>query len=405
MSESTAPASNKKKRIGVQLVWGSIIGVGGLVFVIALMMAVGGGTAGKIRALKSEGQPTSLGDIKIQSDLVAASDNAAIAIAELKSDAENLVLAMEPIINSQTYGEPLSDSDAVLAAKLLEENAEAIKSIRAAIALPDYGSQIDFDRDQTIQVLQDRSGIIRPIARVLCLKSEVLAREGNHDEAARVGIDVIRLGRHYGNEPSLVSLLVSVALRSMGANSVNDALQAGEVSSDTRESLRAELVEDEFVNAFLDAIRTERVVAIENVKSQGSFIMSSMLGQLLDAAQQQIDEIERDGLTSTPAAVPTPNSPVNPVFVVSRTAAVRWLALSRCLKAVDRLTKTPNSTLADIDLPAEVKIDPFSPAEKLATEKEDGGWSVFSAGPDGVYKAGGGDDVGLRKRKLVPKDE
>ena len=136
MSESTAPASNKKKRIGVQLVWGSIIGVGGLVFVIALMMAVGGGTAGKIRALKSEGQPTSLGDIKIQSDLVAASDNAAIAIAELKSDAENLVLAMEPIINSQTYGEPLSDSDAVLAAKLLEENAEAIKSIRAAIALP-----------------------------------------------------------------------------------------------------------------------------------------------------------------------------------------------------------------------------------------------------------------------------
>ena len=65
-----------------------------------------------------------------------------------------------------------------------------------------------------------------------------------------------------------MSLLVSVAIRQTGADSVNDGLRAGDVSDATRTALRAEMANDDIGEAYLRAMRTERVVAIRMALEQ-----------------------------------------------------------------------------------------------------------------------------------------
>ena len=409
VDRAESPANSAERQpIGMKLVWVGIVGAGAVVFVVALIMAFGSGTGARIRALREQGEPTTLRDLKQQSATIPDQENAAIGLATAAADVAKVVAALAPVIDNRDYGGPLSDSDAALATKLFAENDDAIESIRQAIQLPNYGAQFDYEPSQSIRVMQDRAASTRSIARVLCLKSEVLAREGKADEAVQVGIDVLRLGRHIGHEPSAMSLLVSVAIRQTGADSVNDGLRAGDVSDATRTALRAEMANDDIGEAYLRAMRTERVVAIENARAQGgSFAMSFQLGQLFDSVEQQIAEVERGGLARNAAGTTKTAGPANPALDATRTAALRWLAASRCLQVVERLTATADqeAMLEDLELPAASKVDPFGNGLPLTIERDADGWAVFSAGPDGVYSAGKSDDVGLRKRQLTPSKE
>ena len=62
----------------MKLVWVGIVGAGAVVFVVALIMAFGSGTGARIRALREQGEPTTLRDLKQQSATIPDQENAAV---------------------------------------------------------------------------------------------------------------------------------------------------------------------------------------------------------------------------------------------------------------------------------------------------------------------------------------
>ena len=98
----------------------------------------------------------------------------------------------------------------------------------------------------------------RGAARVLRYQALVDLADGRRDDALARSIDILRLARHFDEEPTLVSHLVSLAVRGMGIRTADLVLRGGPVSTASHDALEAELARHDLPAAARHALVTER---------------------------------------------------------------------------------------------------------------------------------------------------
>ena len=85
-------------------------------------------------------------------------------------------------------------------------------------------------------------------------------RDGQADEAVGVGIELLRLARHYESEPLLVNYLVAIAVRAHRDPTLYDGLAAGPVPPEMHAALEKELAQHDILTN-VRVLKTERAIA------------------------------------------------------------------------------------------------------------------------------------------------
>jgi hypothetical protein len=278
-----------------------------------------------------------------------------------------------------------------------------VPSLEKAVECPDYDAQLDYSTPpeqltaQLLPIVQNARGI----TRVFAYRARLAAIDGNCDEAARMALATFKLTRHIERNPSLVSYLVALAIRSMAAEEANFALQTGPLSKELRQALDAELANQERIDGYVWAIKSGRAYEIDSFNrfplrnfwlySRGRWNRKE--SQYLDAAASYL-ALPPDGRPSKPV--------VDDLYSLAAThsAMTKVRAMVRCLRVLNALqihVQAGNGEapkLIDLGLPAETTADPYltDPQTRanppLHVKKTSRGWIVYSVGPNGQDDGG-----------------
>ena len=89
------------------------------------------------------------------------------------------------------------------------------------------------------ELLLPHLGKMRDLARYLALRSRVAFAAGNHDAAIEDAMAMLRMARHAGNDPIVISILVEYAIEGMAVELL--AAESGALTKGRREALAVEL--------------------------------------------------------------------------------------------------------------------------------------------------------------------
>jgi hypothetical protein len=262
-----AGSSTQKSRRLVRTVQWIAVAVGGVIAlaitlaIIAAVVKVRRTDASVERALREvadQGDPTTRG--QLARPPIPDDENAAILYAQafeaLDVSEEDETLLMDVVRSEKN----LADSDTASAAEdILARNAEALRLIRLASAMPQHDFGLEWNRglDMTFPHL---SGL-RNCARLLAFEGAVLAGKGRGDEAA------VACGHIFGvadaaDEPIVICQLVRWAICGIGLRALETALNECQASSEVCLRLAAELGRTEIEPSLVDALKGERAMGI-----------------------------------------------------------------------------------------------------------------------------------------------
>lgn len=114
-----------------------------------------------------------------------------------------------------------TDADIREARGILRDNAALVARIHQAAAKP----HAYFEHEFTPQEMLGYLGPMRSVAKALGWESEVLARDGKEAEAVRVCELTLNLGDQVSEDPTMIGMLVSLAISNIGLQSTADLLR------------------------------------------------------------------------------------------------------------------------------------------------------------------------------------
>jgi hypothetical protein len=389
----------------------------------------------RLAAIRAAGEPATLSDLT--SATLQRDQNAAAILKQVDGDLATFwkeFLAYEMTGPGESWDQSVQSGrlpapDQVASVEqILDSHQPILAAIRSAAACEAYASMADFkavaNQDQFIGQIGPALQRSRSIANFADAKMITLAAEGKLDEAVVLGIQMLRLARHYDNEPAIINFLVAVAVREITFQGLNFALQSGSVNADVRAQLEAELAQHDNLGPLQHAMVTERAYAITNIDDQTSGFarmlgwpaMNWMLGQmnLLDravaASKLSPDELlpnrtvnARDSHKPGPLDGVAEDAQIGFSIMSAFNAEFRRLAETRALRVLNALGEYRDRTGKDADsldqlsLPKSATIDPWT-GKPLIIKKTEKGWVVYSVGQNS--KDDGGrfekmDDVGF----------
>jgi hypothetical protein len=297
-------------------------------------------------------------------------------------------------------GEPPTAEEAAAIQEILDQYAELDAAFSRAAACDKYASRADFSVPSTqfIDEMMPRIQQFRSVGRFYAWRIRMLSYHGDHDEAVRRGIEVLRLTRLHESEPTLVAYLVTLAVRHTTIRELYDALAAGRVSFDMHAALDAELALLDDPQAFHRMLLTERAFAM-SAEQAGPLGIANFFGAGMgtgasDYLEAVIEasrgpwpafrkELRDGGKLGEPTGFGVMADNLEPGLIASFNAHGRNLALVRSLRAFNALrlfaeTKKREATgLEELDLPPEAVRDPFADGPLRAT-LTDAGWLIYS---------------------------
>ena len=351
------------------------------------------------------GDPICLADLAPEP--VPADQNAAIPLERIRDDLEAFAKEVNEYYGSKSYtsGRP-SESQLKLIEAAFAAYPEILPTIEQAVELEGYDSGRDYSLpiEQFLPSRLDKIGDARAIARVLVLHATVLRSHAERDEAARAAIPMLRLAQQ--SERGCVMLtefLGSLAIRSMAVDVANRALRDGPVSEETRNLLATELASADPLPGYQRALKAERAYGISSFNSFPFRMQWN--GQKLNYLDVLEEEIR---LASASYAVYSASQPkkdaaqgagvlvrlVLPALQAARDATERTRAAIRALRVFNALigrddpNAPPPGDLAELGLPDDATIDPFSGKPLIVKEKFPEGWKVYSVGPNLIDDGG-----------------
>jgi hypothetical protein len=394
----------------------------------------------KIAAIRAAGDPASIADLAPAP--IPDSENAAAILERIG-----------PRLNAfskeygQFYDSPLGkqyDETRKRGAPATSEQIDAIRAIldnyrdidsglAAAAARKDYKSIADFSLDYNEfldELLNNRIVKFRTAARFINWRMEVLIADGQRERAAKLGIEVLQLARLCDKEPTVVSILVAIAVRGIAANSLYDVLAAGTVSPELHEVLEQELAKHEDPQRMVRALKSERALvsdgfkAIPSVGPQPPEWIRPMLGWtvtrnwigVLDFCDAQIALVDGPDAESHkilmrqispqgPSGYGTLADLLIPATQATYNADLRIRAVLRALRIYIALRQFAEKNgreatgLEELSLPEEATIDPYS-GEPLLLKHTEEGWVIYSVMENGVDD--GGDFKGMKDYGVGP---
>jgi len=400
------------------------------VLVLAVLWWAGGAHARRLAAIRAAGDPASLADLEPAP--IPPNQNAAAIIDSLTPQIEVFAQAHGAFYKTDVgkaydsgehrfsgAGAPTDQLQRIRA--ILDQFPELSLAIAQAAACDQYASVADFSVDankfSTHQL--DRIQNFRSLGRYQAWQMEVLVAEGQRDQAIRLGIELLRLAKLHEAEPMLTSYLVSIAVRGVAINGLYDALAAGPVSAETHAALDAELARQDDAGQLGRVLRTERAYAISTVDAHAAqsgwlaapfakMILRQQFGGLLDRfdALLPVADIPWHDPRSPRRAgnVLAPPTPLGvmamqllPAMLATYEAHTRDQAMIRALRTFNALRAFADKNgreaagLAELDLPAEATIDPYSGAP-LILKSSPQGWTVYAIGKDDQDNGGAVND-------------
>ena len=427
------PTTRAWKRIGI------VVGVTvALLLVANAVMAwrVDRKLAAKIAAIRAAGEPTSIADLKpapIPDDVNAAVQLRGLA-AQLKAFNADHGDWIEHSDLGRAYLEALDRGET-----LTREQADAMRAIlnkyetledrlSQVAAMEQYASTLDFSLDHAAFVEQQIEQIERRrcVGRFYRWQIPVLARKGRIDDAVRKGIELLRLVRHWENEPTITMYLNTIAVREVAVSSLHEALASGPASAAVHAELDEELAKHDDPRPLASSLVTERAFNLDTLNQLGDqlhpwtsrlFWWQAQAGLLevvdfYDAILPPSDPTWPEFRDKRPGglhgvAFPDRDSMlmtwVLPNLTATYSATNRLLCRQRALRVFNALRAFAEengreaSGLGELGLPAEAAIDPYS-GNPLILKHTDAGWTVYGVGENRKDEGGKIDawtDIGL----------
>jgi hypothetical protein len=222
-----------------------------------------------------------LEDILAHRPVYADEDNSARQVYQIKGLIPKGWTAKEEFNDLFTDLPKPHQLDATQLKALREEMAKAATAVAEARKLADmphgrFPLQWSPDSISTILHSQDA----REAAHLLQLDALLLTQEGDLDEALRSTHGILNAGRSVGDEPTLISALIRMAIWAVAVGSVERVLAQGEPSPAALADLQRQLEEEEKENLMLCGTRGERA-GMEHLMANlqnGSVKMADVLG-------------------------------------------------------------------------------------------------------------------------------
>jgi hypothetical protein len=324
-------------------------------------------------------------------------------------------------------GEPPTEEDAAAMREIMERFEELDEGLRLAAGCPAYASRGKFlgDSQAFLDDQMMRIQRFRNVGRFLEWRIRLLTFEGEHDEAVRRGIELLRLTRLHRNEPTMVSYLVTLAVQHSAIRELYDALAAGRVSFRLHKELDAELARLDDPQSFRRMLLTERAFAATAQEEHGGpggignllgvgpgASATNYLDAVIAASEGPWDEFRKEardgGKLGKPTGLGVMADNLAPGVIACVKAHGRNVAIIRSLRAFNALrlfaeTKKREATgLEEIDLPQEALRDPFADGP-LTAKLIDGGWLIYSVMSN--EQDDGGDFREQRDYGLTPPGE
>jgi hypothetical protein len=423
----------------------------GVAIVVALALIANGFMAwwvehklqAKIAAIRAAGDPASIADLAPKP--IPADQNAAAILKQIGPRLDEFAKDHVQFLDSTPLGQGF-DRQFELGETPTPEQIEAIRAIldkypdidtglAAAAACNQYASMADFSLGSQPFLEQYLSGRIRTPARFLVWRIEVLIADGQSEEAAKRGLELLRLARLYDREPLLVNMLVGIALRGMAVNALYDSLAAGSVSPDLHTAIDQELALHVDPQRMARVLKTERAysvaltasIGLDSTFDQVNPIWMSMVGwsvkrfymSALDYYDEEIQAVEQPWTEGHKRGVghrQLPEAPSGqgvlvdlliPATQAAYEANERATAVSRSLRILNALSQFLDEHrreargLEELSLPKEATIDPFS-GDPLKLMHTDDGWVIYSVMQNGVDD--GGDFKDLKDYGVAPRN-
>jgi hypothetical protein len=306
--------------------------------------------------------------------------------------------------NALDGDQPLTEEQKAVLEEILDRHAELAEGLQKAAMCTQFASRGDFHGSP--QAFMDglllRIQRMRGVASFVNFEVRALTLLGRRDEAVRRGVDLLRLARLNQNEPTMISFLVTIAVRGIATDVVYRALANGNVSFDVQSTLEAELKLSDDPSRFTAMLRSERAYGLSTTRlatigfgpleKAGGQDLSGYIDAVIAASEEPWDDFRKQFRPGGKLAAPTGHGALAdglvPGLAASVTAWGRSLATMRSLRAYNlfklhaKLKKREAAGLKDLELSDEAIADPFT-GKPLVAKLTDDGWMVYSVGEDG----------------------
>lgn len=367
-----------------------------------------------IAKLEADGIPTKWADL-IPKEKVPNEDNAIWILESKKDRFADLVKRTSKIIEGiNNFTDPLTEELAKELEAEFAQDEELFDLLDRAMETPESQPLLDYTNPDALNFVEASTGF-HNTTRVLQLKLRTLLFRGKHDEAFNLSLTGLKLAELVNDYPTLISEIASSSRRDVMLSSLGDVLNAKKLSvSDSK--ILEELLRDadgmEFAKNYLI---TERINSLDNLVKGPAFAnpILEMFEKELEFGTQSNFEIEDLRKDFYGELSPIFGSITGEIWVKNYLPAINNFRNSICmvrammrsvrvLNALQQMNADVNTKIADIDLPENAKIDPFT-GEPLIIKKTVNGWSVYSVGPDKKDDGGffDGNDFGVG---LAPPD-
>ena len=391
----------------------------------------------RLTSIRAAGDPASIAELAPEA--IPDSENAAAILEQIRPRLNEFSKAYGKFYKSplgmefearEDEDKPPTDEQMAAIRTILAEYTDVEQAISKAAACERYASRLDFSLEHRafLEQMLDRVPESRTATRLLAWRAKVLQIDGQHEAALRNGIEALRLARLHTNEPTLVAYLVAIAMRGIASEQIYDSLSAGVITPELHAALDQELALHDDPRQLTRVLATERAVCADWSEGQlglpGGWLPPRMfrwplksyqigvLDEMADAlklADQPWYAVKQALGDDQSAAKPTGHGVMADLLVPALRAAflahARSVAVARALRIYNALREFEEKNgreatgLADLSLPREATIDPFS-GEPLRLKHTDEGWIVYTVMENGVDD--GGDFKGLKDYGLAP---
>jgi hypothetical protein len=436
------PTKRGWKRLGI-----------GLAVIVALALIANGfmvwRTEARLQAIlakiRANGDPVSLADLAPEP--IPADQNAAAIIESLSSRLEEFSREHGHYLNDDPTGreyyshsdEMMPTTDQIFAIRsIVGKYPDLEEGIHAAAAADQYASVADFSLGHQKfleEILEKRAQSVRSLARFCDWKMVVLIADGQPQQAAELGLQMLKIARLRDREPLLVNYLVNVAVRGIIAQRMDGVLASGPISAELHAAIDEELARQDSHDAIIQALKTERAYSATITASIGLDFASEEVNPLwvkfvgwpvkrlyigaLESYDQTFEiankpwfEVNRRQESNEDSAMPTGYGVLadllQPGLRAALVAHARSLVSLRALRIANALAQYRDehgreaSGLSDLSLPREATIDPFS-GEPLKLKHTDDGWLIYSVMQNGIDD--GGDFTDAKDYGLAPRKD
>jgi hypothetical protein len=385
----------------------------------------------KFSAIRAAGQPASLAELAPEP--INAEQNAAVQMERIARPLESWEKRFLHEFEETDLGKAWDDGRSARGLPTAEQVAamepifaaypKIVPAFEKAAAAPAYASLWSYNvsGNQFVANMMTSVQRRRTLANFIATKMRILAAQGKRDEAVALGVKMLRLTRHFDNDPVLVTFLVNCALRGITVEALNSILQSGPVGTAARLELEQELTLQNAGKPFVHALQTERAA--------GEAFVAQATPPLLGFLGWPIKNWQADVLDYYDEAIPAAGKPyfqsgadmhkinsqhsAGSTFVkllgpsiesgfIAENRTVVYLHCLRVLSAINGFVQEHGrdpSGLDELGLAAPMTLDPFS-GQPLRLKRIENGWVIYSVFQNGLDD--GGDFKDMKDFGLAP---